>query len=62
MILIFLFQLLISQKLRLVLSSGVTTGKPHTTVQVITQSNWNEVLNDPANGLWLLKFYGKYLL
>jgi protein disulfide-isomerase-like protein len=29
-------------------------------VQVITQSNWNEVLNDPANGLWLLKFYAPW--
>jgi hypothetical protein len=50
----------------LVLSNAVTddandtTGKAHTTVQIITQSNWDQVLNDPANGLWLLKFYGKY--
>lgn len=55
-----LFQLMLIQTLLLVLSTGDTTGTAHTTVQVITQSNWNEVLNDPANGLWLLKFYAPW--
>lgn len=34
-------------------------GKAHSTVQSITAKNWDKmVLQDPANGLWLLKFYG----
>ena len=38
--------------------SDIITGKPHTTVQALTETNFDQALNDPANGLWLLKFYG----
>ena len=41
-------------------ATDIVTGKPHTTVQVLTETNFDEALNDPANGLWLLKFYGMY--
>ncbi len=34
-------------------------GVPHSTVQTLTKDNFDAALNDPANGLWLLKFYGK---
>ena len=40
-------------------SKSTVTGKPHSTVQDLTEDNFDEALNDPANGLWLLKFYGK---
>jgi hypothetical protein len=40
-------------------STPTTTGKPHSTVQTLTTKNFNQALEDPANGLWLLKFYGK---
>jgi hypothetical protein len=40
-------------------SFALTTGQPHSTVQTLTKHNFDEALNDPANGLWLLKFYGK---
>ena len=34
------------------------TGQPHSTVQTLTKETFDEALNDPANGIWLLKFYG----
>lgn len=40
-------------------SYAFTTGHPHSTVQTLTKENFEKALNDPANGLWLLKFYGK---
>ena len=39
-------------------TSTTTTGKPHSTVQILTEANFDDAINDPANGLWLLKFYG----
>lgn len=41
-------------------NATATTGKPHSTVQTLTTKNFNEALNDPANGLWLLKFYAPW--
>jgi hypothetical protein len=37
---------------------GFQTGEPHSTVQTLNKHNFDQALNDPANGLWLLKFYG----
>ena len=48
-----------SSNLLPVVSSTPITTKPHSTVQVLTEDNFDDALNDPANGLWLLKFYGK---
>ena len=35
-------------------------GKPHSTVITLKDNNFDEYLNDPANGLWLLKFYAPW--
>ena len=35
-------------------------GKPHSTVITLKDNNFDEHLNDPANGLWLLKFYAPW--
>ena len=40
-------------------ATATALGEAHTSVQVLTGDNFDEALNDPANGLWLLKFYGK---
>lgn len=53
-----LYVLLIDQSV--VASSSIDTGKPHSTVQILTEDNVDEALNDPANGLWLLKFYAPW--
>jgi len=34
-------------------------GEPHAEVQILNDDNFEAAINDPANGLWLLKFYGK---
>lgn len=39
--------------------TSLVTGEPHSSVQTLTTENFDEALNDPANGLWLLKFYGE---
>jgi hypothetical protein len=54
------FVLLSTSSLVLSSDTTTTTGKPHSTVQVLTEKNFDDALNDPANGLWLLKFYGEY--
>ena len=41
------------------IATSIETGKPHSTVQILTEDNVDDALNDPANGLWLLKFYGE---
>lgn len=38
----------------------ILTGKPHSTVQVLEQNTFETALSDPANGLWLLKFYAPW--
>jgi hypothetical protein len=43
----------------IITASALVTGEPHSTVQTLTEDNFDAALNDPANGLWLLKFYGK---
>ncbi|KAL3793157.1 hypothetical protein HJC23_005659 [Cyclotella cryptica] len=35
-------------------------GKPHSTVIALTGKTFDEHINDPANGLWLLKFYAPW--
>ena len=35
-------------------------GVPHSTVQVLDSSNFEEAITDPANGLWFLKFYAPW--
>lgn len=35
-------------------------GKPHATVQTLTALNFQRALEDPANGLWFLKFYAPW--
>lgn len=35
-------------------------GKPHSTVITLKGSNFDEHLEDPANGLWLVKFYAPW--
>mmetsp|Transcript_3859 Transcript_3859/g.5251 ORF Transcript_3859/g.5251 Transcript_3859/m.5251 type:complete len:462 (+) Transcript_3859:65-1450(+) len=40
--------------------SAIETGKPHDTVQILTGENFEEAVNDPANGLWFLKFYAPW--
>ena len=35
-------------------------GEPHSTVVKLNESNFDDHLNDPANGLWLLKFYAPW--
>lgn len=49
-----------SNILPVVYSTTTITGKPHSTVQDLTEDNFDEALNDPANGLWLLKFYAPW--
>ena len=44
------------------ITNSIRTGKPHSTVQTLTEDNFNDALDDPANGLWLLKFYGMLFL
>jgi len=41
-------------------SSGAKIGQPHSTVIKLTASNFDEHINDPSNGLWLLKFYAPW--
>lgn len=36
------------------------TGKPHSSVQILGQNNLHQAIQDPANGLWLLKFYAPW--
>jgi hypothetical protein len=43
-------------------ATATALGEAHTSVQVLTCDNFDEALKDPANGLWLLKFYGKLLV
>lgn len=40
--------------------TSLVTGEPHSSVQTLTTENFDEALNDPANGLWLLKFYAPW--
>ena len=35
-------------------------GTPHSSVQTLTKSNFREAIQDPANGLWILKFYAPW--
>lgn len=35
-------------------------GKPHNSVINLKNDNFDDHLNDPANGLWLLKFYAPW--
>jgi hypothetical protein len=35
-------------------------GKPHSTVLHLTSSNFDDYIQDPANGLWLLDFYAPW--
>ena len=35
-------------------------GKPHSTVINLKDKDFDAHLNDPANGLWLLKFYAPW--
>jgi hypothetical protein len=35
-------------------------GKPHSTVLQLTSSNFDDYIQDPANGLWLLDFYAPW--
>merc|ERR1719491_2403242 len=46
--------------LLIVQSHGIETGKPHDSVQILTNENVEAALNDPANGLWMLKFYAPW--
>jgi len=46
--------------LLIVQSHGIETGKPHDSVQILTNDNVEAALNDPANGLWMLKFYAPW--
>mmetsp|Transcript_39092 Transcript_39092/g.81795 ORF Transcript_39092/g.81795 Transcript_39092/m.81795 type:complete len:478 (+) Transcript_39092:153-1586(+) len=39
-------------------ASGI--GKPHSTVITLKEKNFDDHLNDAANGLWLLKFYAPW--
>jgi len=41
-------------------AAAIETGTPHSTVQILTEDNVDDALNDPANGLWLLKFYAPW--
>ncbi len=41
-------------------SVEVKMGEPHSTVQALTSTTFRPALNDPANGLWLLKFYAPW--
>lgn len=36
------------------------TGTPHSSVQVLTKDNFLKAIHDPANGLWLLKFFAPW--
>lgn len=40
--------------------SAAEIGKPHSTVITLKEKNFDDHLNDPANGLWLLKFYAPW--
>jgi len=35
-------------------------GKPHSTVITLKDNNFDDHLKDPANGLWLVKFYAPW--
>jgi len=38
----------------------IKLGEPHSTVQTLNADTFRPALNDPANGLWLLKFYAPW--
>eukprot|EP01083_Nonionella_stella_P064639 168696_1 len=38
----------------------IKMGEPHSTVQTLNAETFRPALNDPANGLWLLKFYAPW--
>lgn len=42
------------------ISASLETGAPHSSVQTLTQTNFRSAIHDPANGLWLLKFYAPW--
>jgi hypothetical protein len=43
-------------------ATGVNAyGTPHTSVVELTTSNFQTMLEDPANGLFLLKFYAPWV-
>ena len=42
------------------LSTAEEIGKPHSTVIHLKDKDFDAHLNDPANGLWLLKFYAPW--
>jgi len=39
---------------------ALDTGTPHSSVQTLTKANFRQAIQDPANGLWLLKFYAEW--
>jgi protein disulfide-isomerase A1 len=41
-------------------TTAAEIGKPHSTVITITATKFYDNLKDPANGLWLLKFYAPW--
>ena len=41
-------------------SSALETGTPHSTVQPLTKEHFRQAIEDPANGLWFLKFYAPW--
>ena len=40
-------------------TDNIMSGKPHNVVKSLDGTNFDEAINDPANGLWFIKFYGK---
>lgn len=39
---------------------GMASGTPHGQVVTLTESNFEDAISDPANGLWFLKFYAPW--
>ena len=54
------FGLLLLAAMLCLLSNGAQIGQPHSTVIKLKASNFDEHINDPSNGLWLLKFYAPW--
>jgi hypothetical protein len=38
----------------------IAYGTPYDSVQILTSQNFSEVLEDPANGLFLIKFFAPW--
>lgn len=55
-----MMMMMMKKLLPFLLLTSVAGGQPQSSVVVLTTSNFQDMLEDPANGLFLLKFYAPW--